>query len=168
MMVRFQELPDDARLFIVAAADPLDADTRATLERAVEDHLAAWHAHGTPVHGGSELRYGQFLLIAADERATGVSGCSIDALYRVFKEVERRTGATLLDTARVWYRDRGGEVRSPTRAEFRGAVERGEVDGDTVVFDHTVSTVGGVRHGEWEKPLRRSWHAQAFRVPASG
>jgi hypothetical protein len=162
MNVPFDELPDDARLWIVAADRPLNDAAAGMLRRRVDAHLEVWHAHGTPVRGGCELRYGRFLLVGADERASGVSGCSIDSLFRVLKDVEREAGVKLLDVSPVWYRDGQGEVRSAPRAGFREAVKRGEVDAETIVYDNTVSTVGALRGGEWEKPLNRSWHAEVF------
>jgi len=136
------------------------AAAEALLER-IDRFIDDWHAHGRAVVGGRDLRYNQFLLIAADEKATGVTGCSTDSLFRTIKEAERELGITLLDSARVWYRD-GEEVRSTARPEFRDRVKRGEVTADTIVFDNTAPTVGAVRSGRWERPMRESWHGKAF------
>ncbi len=38
--------------------------------------------------------------------------------------------------------------------------ERGEVDGNTIVFDLTVQHLGDVRDGGWERAAVSSWHAQ--------
>lgn len=162
--VPFTDLPDDARLWVFAATRPLAPQEAATLLQRVDDHLRGWKAHGSPVVGARDLRHERFLLVAADERATGVSGCSIDSLHRALQEVERETGIELLDRSPVWYRGEGGEIRCVSRREFRGLAEAGEVEEETVVFDNTVSTVGAVRAGAWETPLRESWHARAFPV----
>jgi len=63
----------------------------------------------------------------------------------------------------VFYRE-GGGVRRVTRNEFRDLARSGAVTGDTVVFNNVVATVGELRQGNWEVPLRRSWHAEAFPV----
>ena len=86
--VPFTDLPDEARLWILASPEPVDADTSADLLARVDAFLEEWHAHGHPVVGGRDWRYDRFLMIAADEAATGVSGCSTDALFRVFKAAE--------------------------------------------------------------------------------
>src|SRR5690606_23002027 len=150
----FAGMPPHARLWIFAAPRPLaDAEASRLLAR-VDDFLTGWHAHGHPVVGALDWRHDRFLLLAADEGATGASGCSIDSLYRVLRDAEREIGVPLLDSSRVWFRDPGGEVRSETRPEFRERVARGEVGEDTVVFDQTVASVGAMRAGEWERPLR--------------
>src|SRR5690606_19929016 len=115
----------------------------------VEAFLEEWHAHGHAVVGGRDWRYDRFLMIAADEAATGVSGCSIDSLYRIFKAAERDLGIALLDGSPVWYRH-GAEIRAVSRAEFRELARSGEVGPETVVFDNTAATVGDVRGGRWE------------------
>lgn len=157
------EMPDNARVWVFAAPRALSADESARLMERVDGFVVRWTAHGRPVVGAREWRYGRFLLIAADEEATGVSGCSIDSLYRVLQEAERELQLPLMDASRVWYRDPDGAIRSETRAEFRDRVRSGEVGDETPVFDNTVSTVGAVRAGEWERPFRDAWHARAFR-----
>jgi hypothetical protein len=159
--VPFALLPDEARLWVFASPADIPADRSAELLRRVDEFLEEWHAHGHPVVGGRDWRHDRFLLIAADEAATGVSGCSTDALFRVFKTAERDLGITLLDGSLIWYRDADG-IASTTRAEFRERVKQGQVTADTIVFDNTAPTVGDARAGRWERPMRESWHARAF------
>lgn len=160
--VDFTLLPGDARLWIFAASRPLAPGEAGTLLARVDRFVEGWLAHGHPVVGARDWRHDRFLLVGADERATGVSGCSIDSLFRAFKELEGELGAGLLDRSGVWFRGPGGEVRAATRPEFRALVESGEVGEDTVVFDNTISTVSELNAGKWEVPLRESWHARAF------
>ncbi|CAA9307741.1 MAG: hypothetical protein AVDCRST_MAG89-913, partial [uncultured Gemmatimonadetes bacterium] len=95
----FADLPADARLWIFAAARQLQPAEAERLHVAVDHHVQGWLAHGHPVVGAHELRYNQFLLVGADERATGVSGCSIDGLFRVLQGVEKELGIPLLDSS---------------------------------------------------------------------
>jgi hypothetical protein len=166
--IDFTGLPDDARLWVFAAAHPLKEEQKSRLLSDVDSFLERWNAHGHPVVGARALRDDRFLLMAADERATGVSGCSIDTLFRVFKQLEIATGATLLDSSLVHYRDRHGRVLSTSRGEFRELARKGEVNAETIVFDNTVATVGDMRTGKWERPAGESWHARAFGLAGSG
>lgn len=167
--VPFDRLPDDARVWIFAAARPLDDSEAERLLARVDAHLASWRAHGEPVVGSRDWRYGLFLLVGADERASGVSGCSIDALFYALGEMEAELDVALRDASPVWFRDPEGSVRCVSRPEFRGLVRDGGVDADTTVFDNTVTTVGDVRAGRWERPLRQSWHGRVFlKKAASG
>jgi hypothetical protein len=162
--VPFDRLPDDARLWVFAADRPLDAREQEALLAHVDAFLAGWAAHGAPVVGGRELRHDRFLLVAADERATGVSGCSTDTLFRTLGELERTLGASLRDAGLVFWRDAEGTLRAEPRPAFRARVQAGEAGPDTPVFDNTVGSVGEVRAGRWERPMRDAWHARAFSV----
>jgi hypothetical protein len=160
--ITFSDLPDEARLWIFGASRGLRPEESAVVLARVDEFLAGWNAHGRPVVGSRDLRLDQFLLVAADERATGVSGCSIDSLYRVLTELERELEVGLLDSSLVFYRDAEGTVRAASRPDFRELVRDGAIDEDTPVFDNTVRRLGDVRMERWEKPLHASWHANAF------
>ncbi len=164
-VVSWDQLPDDARVWIFAAAHPLSEAESASLLRGVDHFIGAWAAHGAPVRGARDWRHGRFLLVGADERATGVSGCSIDSLFHALASAESATGVSLRDSSLVFYRDAAGEIRSVPRSEFRRLAAAGEVTADTPVFDNTVTTAGDVRTGRWETLLRDSWHARAFPIP---
>ena len=164
----FDRMPDDARLWVFAAPRPLNDDEAAALLGRVDAFLERWAAHGAPVLGARDFRDGRFLLVAADERATGVSGCSIDSLQHALAEAEGAIGADLRRGASlVFWRDAAGGVLSAERAEFRRLAQAGEVGEDTVVFDNTVGTVGDIRGGRWETRFRDAWHARAFPVGAA-
>lgn len=159
--VDFARLPDDARVWVFAAARPLRADEQRRLLAHVDGFLEGWAAHGAPVAGARDLRHDRFLLVAADERATGVSGCSIDSLSHSIRGLEEELGVGLRESSLVFWRDAGGEIASAPRPGFRERVRAGEVDGETTVFDNTIGTVAELRGG-WEKPMRESWHGRAF------
>jgi hypothetical protein len=164
----FDRMPGDARLWVFAAPRPLAEEETAALLGRVDAFLERWAAHGAPVLGARDFRHGQFLLVAADERATGVSGCSIDMLFHALAQVEATLGTDLRRSGSlVFYRDAGGRVRSAERAEFRRLAAAGEVGDDSVVFDNTVATVGDLHAGRWETRFRDAWHAKAFPLGAA-
>jgi hypothetical protein len=163
----FPSLPDEARVWVFASPVPLSAGAATEVLRRVDDFLSEWHAHGHAVAGSRELLHDRFLLIAADEEATGVSGCSIDSLFRVLKQVEMELGISMLDSSLVFYRDASGLVEAVDRAEFRKRVGGGDVTENTLVFDNTIRTIRDIRNGGWEKPMAESWHGRAFAVASA-
>jgi hypothetical protein len=160
----FADMPDHARVFIHALSRPLDeAEVARFLER-VDLFLDGWVAHGETVSGARDWRHGRFLLIAADESVTGLSGCSIDSLVRTMKELEAEFGLSLLDSKPVYYRGPRG-VERVDREEFGRRVGTGLVAHDTIVFDNTIAELGALRRGGWEKPFHASWHARLWTLP---
>jgi len=158
--VPFSDLPDDARVWVFPADRPLDESEESRVRQGLDRFVEEWTAHGKPVVGGYDIREHQFLLVASDERRTGVSGCSIDALHAALKELEAELGARLTDRAPIWYRDATGTVRTVSRSEFREMGRAGEVDAETPVFDPTLTSIGQMRTAGWERRAAESWHAR--------
>jgi hypothetical protein len=159
--VNFETLPDEARVWVFAADRPLEGAEADRLLETVDRFLHGWKAHGAPLTCAREWRYQRFLFVAVDERTAPPSGCSIDALVRSLKGLEAELGLALLDNDPVWFRH-GGELRRADRAAFRTLARTGEVGPDTVVFDNTLTRMGQLRGGGWERAAREAWHGRAF------
>jgi hypothetical protein len=160
-IVPFESLPSDARLWVFASERPLDAGEQARLLEIVDDFLADWRAHGTPLAAARDWRYDRFLLIGVDESAAGASGCSIDAMVHRLAGLERALGVALLDHGPVLFRREDRIERLP-RPAFADLARRGDVSPETIVFNNTVTRVADLREGRWETPASSSWHAKAF------
>jgi hypothetical protein len=123
----------------------------------VDSFLDQWTAHGAPLVVARTWQDGRFLLVGVDEKATGVSGCSVDALVRSLRGVESELGIQLTDHAPVVYRD-GDTIKSTSRADFSGLARSGNVGPHTPVFDNSITTVGELHEGRWETRAGESWH----------
>jgi hypothetical protein len=161
-VVTFSALPHEARVWVFGAAAPVTGAAAQSLIAAVDAHLANWRAHGAPLVCAREWRDERFLVIGVDEAATGASGCSIDGLFHVLRDIESLVGTTLVGGGTVYWRDASGAVVSGARPVFREAAAGGTVSSDSPVFDTTVTTVGAYRAG-FEKAAADSWHAKLLR-----
>ena len=157
--VEFSAMPPSARVWVFGAAAPVSGAACDAMLSAVDEHLDKWKAHGTPLVCAREWRDDRFLAVAVNEAATGASGCSIDGLFRSLARIEPVLGTTMLDEARVYWRNADGSIVSGTRGEFRASAAAGEVGADTPVFDTTIDRVGALR-AQFEQPARDSWHAR--------
>lgn len=160
--VPFDTLPDDGRLWIFAVHDRLAPDEREDLLRSVADFVDGWAAHGEPLTAGFDWVEDRFLLVAVDQRTVPPSGCSIDALMRVLKAVEARTGKRMVDHGPVYVRGETGVVIRMSRKEFREAAQKGSLTPETRVFDTTLTSLGAYRAGRMEVRARESWHGGTF------
>ncbi|MSR06430.1 MAG: hypothetical protein EXR93_05075 [Gemmatimonadetes bacterium] len=161
-LIRFDQLPGDARLWAFAASRRLTPQEAAPFLAATDEFLVRWTAHKVPLATAREWRFDQFLFVAVDETAAGASGCSIDALVHFMGDAEKTLGVRLTDNGLVWYRNASAQVVATSRAEFHLLADTGAVGPDTVVFDNTIVTVGALREDKWEIPASRSWHSRAF------
>lgn len=159
--VDFDQLPDHGRLWVFPATRDLSDSEAATCLEAVDDFLAGWAAHGSPLRSARELREGRFLLVGVDVDAEAPSGCSIDALVNRLRALGDELGVGLIDHAPVWFRE-GGSVRSVPRGEFRQLADAGDVATETPVFDTTLTAVRQLRAGELERSAAETWHGRTF------
>ena len=100
-LVPFESLPDDARLWVFAAAADVDSADAPKLLHNVDLFLKSWAAHGNPLTCAREWRDARFLIVAVDQRTEGASGCSIDGLFRTLKQLEPVVGTSLLKIGRA-------------------------------------------------------------------
>ena len=156
--VSFEQLPDDARVWVFGAAGEMSEPAAERLLAAVDDFLTQWHAHGSPLVCARAWRDDRFLAIGVDQSTAGASGCSIDGLFRTLQRLEPELGTTLLGSGRVYYRDVDGRIVATTRPDFRELARDGSVGADTAVFDTSLTSAGAWRD-EFERPAKDSWHA---------
>jgi hypothetical protein len=146
------QLPDDSRIWIFGISPELDARKSVRLLSLVDRFLDDWSAHGQPIVSGREIVHGSFLIIGVDQRSE-TSGCSIDRMFGLLRQLEHELEVAILNPDRIFCRDASGAVMALSRSDFS---ERGR--GDTVVFDILAERIGRIRGGEWERPARDSWH----------
>ena len=164
--VPFQSLPPSARLWVFAAERPVTGSAAQRLLSAVDEHLDRWNAHGAPLTCAREWTENRFLAIGVDQSTAGASGCSIDGLFRILKNMETELATPLVGGGTVYYRDPAGPIVAVSRDEFSELAADGAVRADTHVFDLTVATVDEWKE-RFETETARSWHANLLPdVPA--
>ena len=164
--VDFEQLPENARVWIFSADRALTVDEQGRLLSEVDRFLTQWGAHDLPLTAGRAIRYDRFLFVAVDQRRVGPSGCSIDALVRQMKLLQAELGVELVDHGPVLFR-RGEDIMRVPRHEFADLATTGAVTPDTTVFDNSLTRLGDVREGRWETKAADSWHGRAFFVQPS-
>jgi hypothetical protein len=159
-IVPFSSLPDSARVWVFASDRELTGAAADTLLAAVDQFLSEWKAHGMPLRCAREWRDDRFLAVGVDVNAENASGCSIDGLFRTLQQLERTIGSRLVGGGRVFYRV-GSEIRAATRDEFIERIKRGEVRGETPVFDTSVTGAKAWRT-DFEQHAGSGWTASYF------
>ena len=157
-LVRFSELPDNARVWIFGSDKPVTGAAVDTLLAEVDSYLDQWKAHGFPLKAAREWRDDRFLIIGIDPTVEQASGCSIDGLFRALQQLQRTIGAQLVGGGRVFYRDASGATHSVGREEFSTLASSGKIGPKTPVFDTSLTQLDAWR-SRFERPLAESWAA---------
>ena len=161
MLTNIEALPDTSRIWIFPADRKLSAAESKELLAALDEYLIGWKAHGAPVQASRDLRYDQFLIIAADPEVTAPSGCSIDDLTRTIKALSVKFGVDFFGAMNVFYRN-GEAIEMTDRPTFRTLARSGKANLGSTVFDNSRTTLADFRAGKWETTAGESWHQALF------
>ena len=133
------------------------------IEIMLKEFTAGWLSHGVPVKGAGYLFFGQFIVLMADERATGVSGCSTDSSVRLIKEIERRFGVNMFDRAALAFIVKDTIQLIPL-SQLQYAVDHGIISTDTLYFNNLVQTKEELE-ANWMVPVKESWLLKQITIP---
>jgi hypothetical protein len=159
-----EDFAGDSRVWIYQASRLFLLSEALQIEEMLENFVKDWKSHGTPVKGYANLFYGQFIVLIADESATGVSGCSTDSSVRLIKDIEQRFGVAMFDRLNLAFFVKD-KVQMVPMAQLPYALENGFLNGDSLYFNNTVQTKDELAK-KWLIPLKESWLAARFLKPA--
>lgn len=146
---------NDYRVLIYPASRPFTAKESKVIAEKLYDFLGGWAAHGKPLSASFKLEKNQFIIIAIDEEKEMASGCSIDSLNGLMRELDSEFQLGLFDRMKASFVE-NGEVKTMKLQDFRSALKNGEISHNIEVFDFSKSTYVAFL-SDFLLPLRRSW-----------
>jgi len=132
------------------------------VEDLLNDFTDKWLSHGTPVKGAGYLFFGQFIILMADEKATGVSGCSTDSSVRLIKDIEQRFGVNMFDRTTLAFVVKD-KVQLLPLSQLQYAFDNGFIDSHTLYFNNLVQTKAELENN-WLVPIKDSWLSKKITV----
>lgn len=148
----------DSKVWIYQSSRLFMLSEALEIEDLLKEFTIQWKSHGTPVKGAGYLFFGQFIILMADERATGVSGCSTDSSVRLIKDIEQKFGVNMFDRTTLAFLIKD-KVQLLPLSQLPYAIENGFITADTVYFNNIVQTKDQLEN-EWIVPVRESWLAK--------
>jgi len=158
-----QNLHADSRVWIYQANRIFSLNEALAIEVILNDFAEQWKSHGVPVKGAAYLFFGQFIILIADETATGVSGCSTDSSVRMIKDIEKQFGVNLFDRTTLAFVVED-KVQLLPMTQLQYAVDNGFISGNTSYFNNLVQTKEELE-SRWILPLKDSWIAARITLP---
>jgi len=144
-----------SRLFFISEA--LD------IEEKLAKFTADWKSHGAPVKGYANLFFGQFIVVIADETATGVSGCSTDSSVKVIQEIEQQMKVQLFERQTLAFIvDQKIQLLPMSQLDY--AVKNNFINQDTLYFNNIVLTKKQLEEN-WIIPIKNSWLKNRIKFP---
>jgi hypothetical protein len=166
MNIDFQDIvPNDfsnnSHVWIYQSSRVFNPSEILQIKELLKNFLIDWKTHGTPVKGFGDLFFSQFIVIMADESATGVSGCSTDSSVRLIKQIEKDCEVDLFDRQMLAFVI-NEKIQLLTLSQINNAIETGLVSANTLYFNNTILTKKELLN-HWIIPVKKSWLAK--RIP---
>jgi len=144
----------DSRVWVYQSSRVFSLSEAFDIEDLLKEFTTQWKSHGTPVKGEAHLFFGQFIVLLADETATGVSGCSTDSSVRLIKDIEQRFAVNMFDRTTIAFVIKD-KVQLLPLSQLQYAVENGFINGDTLYFNNLVQTKLELENN-WIVPVKDS------------
>lgn len=158
-----QDFPADSRVWVYQSSRSFVEKEVKEINEQLHHFYANWQSHGTPVKGWAGLLFNQFIVVMADERHTGVSGCSTDSSVRVIKSLERQYSVNFFDRMMITFLVKDKAEMLPF-GQVQYALDKGYINADTLLFNNIAGTKEELLN-EWLVPLRESWLAGRVTIP---
>jgi hypothetical protein len=159
MYFSFETLNDDARIWIFQSTNYLEFEKVERISARLMNFLNDWQAHSKDLMASFTIIHDRFIVVALDEASYQATGCSIDKLTHFIQALENELAISLLDRTQIAFRDENQMIEIIHMMDFRAALEAGEIDEDTIVFNNLIENKGQLKR-QWETVLANSWHKQ--------
>ena len=147
----------DSRVWVYQSSRLFGMSEALQIEDLLNHFTENWKSHGTPVKGFGTLFFGQFILLMADENATGVSGCSTDSSVRLIKEIENLFKVSMFDRQTLAFAVKEKVELLPMN-QLQYAVDNNFITIDSLYFNNLVQTKEELENN-WLIPVKESWLA---------
>jgi hypothetical protein len=152
----------DSRVWVYQCNRVFTLSEALDIEEMLKEFTLQWKSHGTPVKGEAHLFFGQFIILLADETATGVSGCSTDSSVRLIKDIEQSFAVNMFDRTTLAFVVKD-KVQLLHLSQLQYAFDNGFITGDTIYFNNLVQTKEELET-KWLIPVKDSWLAKKVKL----
>lgn len=160
MLCSFKQMPETSRLWIYQAERTLTSHEASFVDRTVSKFISNWTAHGKSLKASYQLAYHQFLVVAVDEQFWKPSGCGIDAMVHLIKEMERATNVLLMNHHQVaFFID--NKVQLIPFGRLKESIAKQQISPGTLVFDSAVKNLSDFR-ARWLVASDKTWIKRYF------
>ena len=163
MLVSFESLPKNSRIWIFPSSEEIDFRTKVKIRERLVKFISDWTSHNKNIQASFELPYNRFIVIALNQNLQNASGCSIDALMNLIQILEKEFDLILLDRMNVLYRDKSKNINYLTLKHFVKMVKSKSINSKTTVFNNLVTNKEEYMNS-WEVPAIDSWHSRYFKI----
>ncbi|MDZ4665718.1 MAG: hypothetical protein SGJ15_12625 [Bacteroidota bacterium] len=142
------------KVWIYLSNKELKGDLLNSIVKAGEDFAKGWKAHEMPLSASFEVLNGRFIVVSVDETAYNASGCSIDKLLRLIKQLEADHQLQLLNRLLVGYKTPNGVEVIPA-SSVKEKLNTKQLNENTLIYN--VAASDSKEYKAWLQPLKETW-----------
>ncbi len=158
MLVDFNKLPEESRVWIYQANRSFTPEEIAEIENKLNVFIENWTAHGSDLQAGYLIKYKRFIVLGLNQSLNAATGCSIDASVHFIQQLEKEYNVDLMDKMNVSYKQ-GEFIAYKPLTDFKKMAKQRAVSKNTIVFNNLVNNIAEFKEN-WEVPASESWHAR--------
>jgi hypothetical protein len=142
------------KIWIYLSDKELKGDLLNSVLKAGNDFVQNWKAHEMPLNATFEVVSDRFIVVSVDETIYNASGCSIDKLLRLIKQLEADHKIQLLNRLLVGYKTQNGVEVVPS-SSIKEKLASKQLDENTLIYNVAVSD--SKEYENWLQPLKETW-----------
>jgi len=155
MLVPFEQLSNDARVWVFQSILPMRTQQKESLLNFMNQFCTQWQSHGNELMAGYRIERGHFLIVGVDESNKDASGCSIDKLFQGLNEWQTVQGLDFFDRKFVAFIE-NDQVKFETIQHVKSNYKSGNFSDNTLIFN-TLTNTKTQFNNSFVQPISESW-----------
>lgn len=155
MIVDFNNIPDQATIWIFPSSRKFYPQEIEELQRNIESFLIDFEDQNSPLTCSYKLKYKRFIIVAIDTTEIDLSLKAHDELTAFIQELEKYYAIVLLDRMNVCFKQ-GDFVQYKDLKAFKKLIKDKAVSKKTVVFNNMIHLKEELDYN-WEINIMDSW-----------
>ncbi len=154
MVVEFQKLTDDAKVWIYPSSRKFYPQELEPIKDKISSFLTSWESS---IDGdfSYQLLYDRFIIFSIEDEVK-ITNQQLDEQVAFILKLQEEYQVELLDKMNVCFKQ-GEFIQYKDVKEFKKLLKNKSVNAKTVVFDNLVQTKYDLEHF-WEVPITESWY----------
>lgn len=159
MLVDFNSLPENARIWVYQSDRILKDSEMGQISQYLSTQISTWESHGSPLQASFEFFYNKFLVLGVNTFYQDPSGCSIDTSTRWLKEIQQNFKIDFFDRSIAYFEE--DTLNFFPILEAKKQVLSGKVNANTTILNHQIGTLSDLKN-HWKLKASDSFMKKYF------
>lgn len=156
MLVAYETLSDDAKVWIYPASRKFYPQEIEAVENAIQSFVKNWKKEDVNFKASYQFLYHRFIVLVAEDEKSKVTNADIDASVSFILELQQKYNLELLDKMNVCFKQ-GEYVQYKELKDFKKLLKSRALTGKSIIFDNLIANNYDFKN-YWEVPIEDSWY----------